>query len=49
MQKFSKRIFLSPPFINGKEINYLQNAIDSNWIAPQGPNIDKFEKKLIFI
>ena len=46
MQKFSKRIFLSPPFINGNEINYLQNAIDSNWIAPQGPNIDKFEKKI---
>ena len=46
MQKFSKRYFLSPPFINGKEIFYLQNAIETNWIAPQGPNLDKFEKEI---
>jgi len=36
-------IWLSPPHINGNEQKYLQEAFDSNWIAPMGNNITGFE------
>lgn len=34
---------MSPPFISEKEAEYVQQAIDSNWIAPLGPFVNKFE------
>jgi len=40
------RIFLSPPFLNGHEIKFIQDAIASNYIAPLGPQVDAFEKAL---
>jgi len=30
----------------GRELHYVKEAFDSNWIAPHGPNIDAFEKEL---
>ena len=46
MQKFSDKIFLSPPVLGGDEIKYINKAIESNWIAPAGPCIENFEKKM---
>lgn len=40
------RIFLSPPHMSGNEIKYVQEAFDTNWIAPLGTNVDKFEEEL---
>ena len=40
------RIYLSPPHLSGKEINFLQQAIASNWIAPVGPFVNEFETQL---
>ncbi|RBP88275.1 pyridoxal phosphate-dependent aminotransferase EpsN [Cytobacillus firmus] len=40
------RIYLSPPHLSGNEIKYIQEAIDTNWIAPLGPNVDAFEKEI---
>jgi pyridoxal phosphate-dependent aminotransferase EpsN len=40
------RIFLSPPHLSGNEAKYIQEAIETNWIAPLGPNVDSFEKEL---
>lgn len=40
------RIWLSPPHMTGSEINFVQDAFHSNWVAPQGPHIDSFEKEL---
>lgn len=40
------RIFLSPPHLSGNEAKYMQEAIETNWIAPLGPNVDAFEKEL---
>lgn len=40
------KIFLSPPHMSGKEMKYIQEAFDSNWIAPLGPNVDAFEKEI---
>lgn len=41
-----KRIFLSSPHMSGKEMNYINEAFETNWIAPLGPNVDAFEKEI---
>lgn len=38
------RIYLSPPHMGGNEIKYVQEAFDTNWIAPVGPHLTAFEK-----
>ncbi len=38
------RIFLSPPHMGGTEMQYVQEAFDSNYIAPLGPQVNAFEK-----
>ncbi len=40
------RIFLSPPYLTGKELEYVKKAFESNYIAPVGEFIDKFESKI---
>ena len=40
------RIYLSPPHLSGRELDYLRDAIDSNWVAPLGPHVDAFEAEL---
>jgi dTDP-4-amino-4,6-dideoxygalactose transaminase len=40
------RIYLSPPHLSGSELDYLKDAIDSNWVAPLGPHVDAFEAEL---
>jgi dTDP-4-amino-4,6-dideoxygalactose transaminase len=40
-----KRIFLSPPHMGGEELNFVQEAFDSNYIAPLGPMVDAFEQE----
>ncbi|WP_419662665.1 DegT/DnrJ/EryC1/StrS aminotransferase family protein [Desulfosarcina variabilis str. Montpellier] len=42
--KNPKRIFLSPPHMNGHELAYVQKAFESNYIAPVGPMVDAFEQ-----
>jgi len=39
-------IYLSPPFLNGHERELLIAAIDSNWIAPEGPHLKQFDEAL---
>ena len=41
----SKRLYLSPPHMNGKELALIHEAFESNWIAPVGPHVDAFEKE----
>jgi dTDP-4-amino-4,6-dideoxygalactose transaminase len=40
------RIYLSPPHVTGREAELVAEAIDSNWIAPLGPQVDAFEAEL---
>lgn len=40
-----KRIFLSPPHLAGNEIQYVNDALASNYVAPCGPMVDLFETK----
>lgn len=42
----SKRIFLSSPTMHDWEQKYIQEAFDTNWVAPLGPNVDAFEQEL---
>lgn len=39
-----KRIFLSPPHMEGHELEYVQQAFASNFIAPCGPMLNQLEK-----
>ena len=40
------RIYLSIPHMSGKEQEYIQQAFDTNWIAPLGQHVDAFEKEV---
>jgi dTDP-4-amino-4,6-dideoxygalactose transaminase len=41
-----KRIYLSSPHMGGNEMKYVQEAYETNWVAPLGPNVNAFEKEL---
>jgi len=41
-----KRILLSVPHMSGNEMKYINEAFESNWITPLGPNVDAFEKEI---
>jgi len=42
----NKKIWLSSPHMGGKEFSYVQQAFETNWIAPLGPNVDGFEQDI---
>ena len=42
----NKKIWLSLATMSGKEMEFVQEAFDTNWVVPLGPNVDGFEKDL---
>lgn len=42
----NSRIWLSLAQMGGGEMRYIQEAFDSNWVVPLGPNVDGFEADL---
>jgi len=40
------KIWLSSPHMGGSEQKYVQEAFDTNWVAPLGPNVSGFEEDL---
>ncbi|RXM43976.1 DegT/DnrJ/EryC1/StrS aminotransferase family protein [Flavobacterium sp. YO64] len=42
----NKRIYLSLSQSSGFEQEFIQKALDTNWITSGGPNVDDFERKL---
>lgn len=40
------RVFLSCPTTYGEELEYIQEAFDTNWVAPLGKNVNEFEKEV---
>ena len=38
-----KKIYLASPHMCGEEMKYIQEAFDTNWIAPLGANVNGFE------
>jgi len=41
-----KRIYLSPPHLEGRERELLIEAYESNWITTLGPQVDAFEQEI---
>lgn len=41
-----KKIYLSSPHMGGNEISFVNEAFETNWIAPLGPNVNGFENDL---
>jgi dTDP-4-amino-4,6-dideoxygalactose transaminase len=41
-----EKIWLSSPHMGGRESGYVQEAFDTNWIAPLGPHVNAFEQDL---
>jgi len=41
-----KRIYLSPPHLEGDELEFVKDAFASNWIAPVGSHVDAFEQEV---
>ncbi|MEE1255094.1 MAG: aminotransferase class I/II-fold pyridoxal phosphate-dependent enzyme [Lachnospiraceae bacterium] len=46
MAEQKKRIYLSCPTMHGEEQRFVQEAFDTNWVAPLGPNVTKFEEEM---
>jgi len=42
----NQKIWLSSPHMGGTEQNYVNEAFESNWVAPLGPNVTGFEQDL---
>jgi dTDP-4-amino-4,6-dideoxygalactose transaminase len=40
------RIYLSPPHMSGEELQLVEDAFASNWIAPLGPHVNAFEREM---
>ena len=41
-----KRIYLCLAHMSGQEQKYIQEAFDTNWVVPLGPNVNGFEEDL---
>ncbi len=41
-----KRIYLCLAHMSGNEQQYIQEAFDTNWVVPLGPNVNGFEADL---
>ena len=41
-----KRIYLCLAHMSGKEQEFIQQAFDTNWVVPLGPNVNGFEEDL---
>ena len=41
-----KRIYLCLAHMSGNEMKYIQEAFDTNWVVPLGPNVNGFEDDL---
>lgn len=40
------KIWLSSPTMHGDEMKFIQEAFDTNWVAPLGPNVTAFENEM---
>lgn len=46
MQRRKERILLCLCHMSGNEMKYVQEAFDTNWVVPLGPNVNGFEEDL---
>lgn len=41
-----ERIYLCLAHMSGREMDFIKEAFDTNWVVPMGPNVNAFEKEL---
>lgn len=46
IKPFEKKIWLSSPTMHGEELEYIQEAFDTNWLSTVGKNINECESKV---
>ena len=46
LKQMNKRIYLCLAHMSGNEMAYIQEAFDTNWVVPLGPNVNGFEADL---
>jgi dTDP-4-amino-4,6-dideoxygalactose transaminase len=46
MERRKNRVLLCLCHLSGNEQKFIQEALDSNWVVPLGPNVNGFEKDL---
>ena len=44
LKPFDKKIWLSSPTMHGEELEYIKEAIETNWVSTAGENINKLEE-----
>lgn len=44
--EFEEKVWLSCPTMHGEEQKFIQEAFDTNWVAPLGKNVNEFEKEI---
>lgn len=44
LKAFDKKIWLSSPTMHGEEIQYVQEAYETNWMSTVGENINEVER-----
>ena len=42
----NNKILLCLAHMSGQEMKYIQEAFDTNWVVPLGPNVNAFEEDL---
>lgn len=42
----NQKIYLASPTMNGHEMEYINEAFETNWVAPLGKNVDEFEREM---
>lgn len=45
-ETFKEKVWLSSPTMHGEEMKFIQEAFDTNWVAPLGKNVNEFEKEM---
>lgn len=45
-KRFEGKIWLSSPTMHGEEMEFINEAFETNWVAPLGRNVNEFEKEL---
>ena len=45
-RQLDTKILLSTPHLGDYEMEYVEEAFRTNWVAPLGPNVDAFEREL---
>lgn len=45
----TKPILLSTPHLGDREVEFVKEAFDTNWIAPVGPHVDAFEQEFCHV